>query len=258
MINKVFSVVNQKGGVGKTTTTINLGTAMAAIGKKVLLVDLDPQGNLSTGLGLNKNDGNPSSYDLLVNDIKIDRAIRSSAIPNLSILPADMDLSGIEIELAQYENRAKRLSNLKINSINKFDYVFIDCPPSLGILTLNALAASDSIIVPLQCEFFALEGLAQLIKTIERVKANLNPALLIEGVILTMYDKRNNLSEDVVSDAKAHLGDRVFNTIVPRNVRLSEAPSHGMPAIIYDQSCLGSRAYINLAKELIFRLEVNK
>ncbi len=254
--NKVFSVVNQKGGVGKTTTTINLGTAMAAIGKRVLLIDLDPQGNLSTGLGLSQNERSPSSYDLLINNINIEEAIRPSSIPNLSILPAELDLSGVEIELASDNDRTIKLRNLKTSLKKKYDYVFIDCPPSLGVLTLNALVASDSIIVPLQCEFFALEGLAQLIKTVDRVKDNLNPSLLIEGVVLTMYDKRNNLSEDVVNDARSHLGERVFNTIIPRNVRLSEAPSHGMPAIVYDQNCHGSKAYINLAKELISRLEI--
>ncbi len=252
---QIFSVVNQKGGVGKTTTTINLGAAMAAIGKRVLLIDLDPQGNLSTGLGFDSSDRSPSSYDLLMNDVSINETIRESIIPLLNIIPADIDLSGIEIELASDGDRTNKLRDV-IHKLNlDYDCIFIDCPPSLGVITLNALVASTSILVPLQCEFFALEGLAQLIKTIERVKSKLNRKLLIEGVILTMYDKRNNLSMDVVNDARDHLGSRVFETIVPRNVRLSEAPSHGLPAIIYDQNCYGSKAYIKLAKELLVRIE---
>ena len=251
----IFAIVNQKGGVGKTTTTINLGTAMAAIGKKVLLVDLDPQGNLSTGLGCGLDKRAPSTYDLVLSDeVNIEDTIRESVIPSLSLVPSEIDLSGIEIELANDTTRNVKLSKKMTKLNNKYDYIFIDCPPSLGILTLNALVASGSVLVPLQCEFFALEGLAQLIKTIEIVKTNLNPSLLIEGVILTMFDKRNNLSVDVANDAKKHLGNRVFKTIIPRNIRLSEAPSHGLPAIVYDQNCRGSQSYIKLAKELLTRL----
>ena len=253
---RVISIVNQKGGVGKTTTAINLGTALAAIDKNILLIDLDPQGNMSTGVGISEKQRLTSVYDLITSDTTVNKTILDTKIPNLKIIPSNINLSGIEFELASDEERSEKLSS-KINSLkNIFDLVLIDCPPSLGILTVNSLVASNSVLVPLQCEFYALEGLAQLLRTIERVKENLNPKLFLEGVILTMFDRRNRLSEDVVNDAREHLGEKVFETIIPRNVRLSEAPSHGLPAIIYDQNCLGSIAYIDLAKESINRLEI--
>ena len=253
---KIISIVNQKGGVGKTTTTINLGTALAAIDKKILLIDLDPQGNLSTGIGVTEKQRKISVYDLIIQDSSIHQTIQETRIPNLKIIPSNINLSGIEFELATDEDRTNKLNN-KINDLKEeYDFVLIDCPPSLGILTVNSLVASDSVLVPLQCEFYALEGLAQLLKTIEKIKDNLNPNLFLEGVILTMFDSRNRLSDDVVADAREHLGKKVFDTIIPRNVRLSEAPSHGLPAIIYDQKCVGSAAYIDLAKELINRVGI--
>ena len=253
---KIISIVNQKGGVGKTTTAINLGTALAAIDKNILLIDLDPQGNLSTGIGISEKQRETSVYDLITKDISINNTVLDTKIPNLKIIPSNLNLSGIEFELATDEERTNKLYN-KINNLGaSFDFVLIDCPPSLGILTVNSLVASNSVLVPLQCEFYALEGLAQLLRTVEKIKENLNPNLFLEGVILTMFDSRNRLSEDVVNDAREHLGEKVFKTIIPRNVRLSEAPSHALPAIIYDQNCIGSLAYIDLAKELINRLEI--
>ena len=256
MDKKIISIVNQKGGVGKTTTTINLGTALAAIEKNILLIDLDPQGNLSTGIGVTDKQREFSAYDLIVEDISINNTIINTKIPNLKIIPSHLNLSGIEFELASDKNRASKLNSKFNNLEEEFDFVLIDCPPSLGILTVNSLVASNSVLVPLQCEFYALEGLAQLLRTLEKVKENLNPNLFLEGVILTMFDSRNRLSEDVVNDAREHLGQKVFKTIIPRNVRLSEAPSHALPAIIYDQTCVGSVAYIDLAKELITRLKI--
>ncbi len=255
---KVISVVNQKGGVGKTTTTVNLGTALAAINKKVLLIDLDPQGNLSTGLGIKSKDRAVTVYDLIMlEDISLKNTLINTKVPCLDIVTSSINLSGIEFELGEDDNRNKKLYN-KINNIDNFyDFIIIDCPPSLGILTINALVASELILVPLQCEFYALEGLAQLLKTIEAVKNNLNSSLKLEGVILTMYDSRNRLSEDVINDARKHLGNKVFDTVIPRNVRLSEAPSHGLPAILYDRKCTGSEAYIELAKEFIDRVNLN-
>ena len=254
---KILSVVNQKGGVGKTTTAANLSTALAAINKKVLLIDLDPQGNLSTGLGIKNEDRKINTYNLIMaKNISIDKATIKTKIPYLDIVPSGVNLSGIEFELSEDSGRNKKLYN-KISTINsKYDFIIIDCPPSLGILTINSLVASELILVPLQCEFYALEGLAQLLKTVEAVKSNLNPNLELEGIILTMYDSRNRLSEDVINDARKHLGNKVFNTIIPRNVRLSEAPSHGLPAILYDRKCMGSEAYIKLAKEFINRVEM--
>lgn len=252
--NKVISVVNQKGGVGKTTTAVNLSTALAAIGKKILLVDLDPQGNLSTGLGFNYNKREVTIYDIIKdNNLKTIDAINQTKIPGLNIILSSMNLSGIEFELAVDSDKNKKLIN-KIKSIKKeYDYIIIDCPPSLGILTVNSLVASNSLLVPLQCEFYALEGLAQLLRTVETIKTNLNESLYLEGIILTMYDSRNRLSEDVISDARSHLGNKVFKTIIPRNVKLSEAPSHGLPAILYDRKCMGSLAYIELAREFLER-----
>ena len=254
--SNVISIVNQKGGVGKTTTTANLGTALAAIDKKILIIDLDPQGNLSTGLGIAKDRKN-TVYDLIVDDgLSIDKTILKTQIPGLSIIPSSINLSGIEFELANDNNRNNRLIN-KIKKIKEaFDFIIIDCPPSLGVLTINSLVASSAVLVPLQCEFYALEGLAQLLRTVEKVKDNLNDKLYLEGVILTMYDSRNRLSEDVITDARDHLGDKVYKTVIPRNVRLSEAPSHGLPAILYDNNCLGSQAYISLAKEFIEKLNI--
>lgn len=253
---KRIAVANQKGGVGKTTTAINIATALSAVGWKVLLIDLDPQGNASTGLGINQNDRELSSYDVLMGHASIDEAAVATKMPRLDVLPATVDLSGAEIELVDADKRMHRLDDA-LNSVpsGRYDVTLIDCPPSLGVLTVNALVSSDSILVPLQCEFFALEGLSQLLKTVERVRARFNTSLSVLGVALTMYDKRNRLSEQVAQDVRAVLGDVVFETVIPRNVRLSEAPSHGLPALIYDHRCAGSEAYIGLAREIIARIE---
>ncbi|HTI52392.1 MAG TPA: ParA family protein [Planctomycetaceae bacterium] len=253
---RILVVANQKGGVGKTTTAINLSTALAAVGQTTLIVDLDPQGNASTGLGISRTDRRISSYDVLMGGADLADAIVPTRIPGLNIVPATVDLSGAELELATESRRNFRLLDAFTRfaqSDSRFSYVLIDCPPALGLLTVNAMAAADAVVVPLQCEFFALEGLSQLLKTIERVRAGLNPRLEIQGVILTMFDKRNNLSEQVASDVRAHLGDKVYQTVIPRNVRISEAPSHGLPALVYDLRCPGSQAYIKLAGELIQR-----
>ena len=255
---KVFAVANQKGGVGKTTTAINLATGLAAVGLKILLIDLDPQGNASTGLGIEKSDRSINSYSVISGETNISDAIRKSKIPNLDIIVATVDLLGAEIELIDQDQRGYKLDK-QIKSLKKqlkYDFILIDCPPALGILTLNALTAADSVLVPLQCEFFALEGLSQLMKTVEMVKLSFNPSLKLEGIILTMFDKRNNLSEQVADDARKNLGAAVFDTVIPRNVRVSEAPSHGIPALLYDHKCSGSVAYMNLAKEFIERESV--
>ena len=249
-MTKIISIANQKGGVGKTTTAINLSTAMVAINKRVLLIDSDPQGNASTGLGVSEEERSPSLYELLTDGGFDERAVKNTLIPNLDIITSTMDLAASEIELAEIENREERLKKI-LSQINGYDYFFIDCPPALGLLTINGLVAANSVLVPLQCEFFALEGLSALTNTINLIKKNFNEKLEIEGVVLTMHDKRNLLSDLVENDVRGFFGEKVYKTIIPRNVRVSEAPSHGKPVLIYDTSCVGSKAYIDLAKEVL-------
>lgn len=255
---RVLSVANQKGGVGKTTTAINLGTALAAVGEKVLIVDMDPQGNASTGLGVPLSARKLTMYDVIVDGRSLDDAAVETTVPGLFIVPSDPDLSGIEIEMASAERRNYRLRDaIEAHRSNPdgpgFTYVLIDCPPSLNLLTVNAMSAADAVLVPLQCEFFALEGLTQLMRTVDLVRNSLNPRLEIQGVVLTMYDRRNSLSAQVAHDVRAHFGDKVYDTVIPRNVRVSEAPSFGKPALIYDLRCAGSQAYLKLAKEVVGR-----
>jgi chromosome partitioning protein len=257
-MTRVMAIVNQKGGVGKTTTAVNLATALAAVGKAVCLIDLDPQGNASTGLGIGRGDRKSTSYDLLMNDMTIAEAIIPTQIKGLGVVPATIDLSGAELELVTERNREFRLQKAFEKSSIKYDYILIDCPPSLGLITINALTASDCVLIPLQCEFYALEGLSHLLKTIELVRKRLNPKLLIDGVVLTMYDRRNKLTENIESDVREYLGNQVYQTVIPRNVRMSEAPSHGKPALVYDLNCSGSRAYLGLAKELLKRAKNNQ
>jgi chromosome partitioning protein len=253
---RVLAIANQKGGVGKTTTAINLGTALAAIGETVLIVDLDPQGNASTGLGIERRDRRTSTYDVLASNRPMREAIVPTAVPRLHIAASTMDLSGLELEIGQQRDRAFHLRNA-LNALNTggeaYSYVLVDCPPSLNLLTVNAMAAADAILVPLQCEFFALEGLSQLLKTVDQVKATLNPKLSIHGIVLTMFDARNNLANQVVADVRQFMGRKVYNTVIPRNVRVSEAPSYGKPVLVYDLKCVGSEAYLRLATEIIQR-----
>ena len=256
---RVLAVANQKGGVGKTTTAINLGTALAAIGERVLIIDLDPQGNASTGLGIDRRDRNRSIYDVLVGEAALRDAVVTTSVPRLHIAPSTLDLAGLELEVSNARDRALRLRNAigRLNDSHAdeadYTYVLVDCPPSLNLLTVNAMAASDAVLVPLQCEFFALEGLSQLLKTVEQVKEALNPRLSIHGIVLTMFDARNNLSNQVVADVREFMGSKVYDTVIPRNVRISEAPSYGKPVLVYDLKCAGSDAYLRLATEVIQR-----
>jgi chromosome partitioning protein len=256
---RILALANQKGGVGKTTTAINLGTALAAIGERVLIVDLDPQGNASTGLGIDRRNRNCSTYDVLIGEAALRESVVPTAVPRLHIAASTMDLSGLELELGSTPGRAFRLRdaiaalNQNVSADADYTYVLIDCPPSLNLLTVNAMAASDAILVPLQCEFFALEGLSQLLQTVEQVRSTLNPNLSIHGIVLTMFDSRNNLSNQVVADVRQFMGNKVYNTMIPRNVRISEAPSYGKPVLVYDLKCVGSEAYLKLATEVIQR-----
>jgi chromosome partitioning protein len=257
---RVLAMANQKGGVGKTTTAINLGTALAAIGERVLILDLDPQGNASTGLGIDRKARVTSSYDMLVGEKTLRDVVIPTSVPRLFIVPSTMDLLGVELEIAGHSDRSYKLRNAlraygaaSADDPERVTYVLVDCPPSLNLLTINALAAADAVVVPLQCEFFALEGLSQLLTTVEQVRSTLNPALTIHGIVLTMYDPRNSLAGQVVADVRAYMGDKVYETVIPRNVRLSEAPSHGKPALLYELKCAGSQAYLKLASEVIRR-----
>jgi len=250
---RTIAIANQKGGVGKTTTAINLATALAACGQRVLIVDLDPQGNASTGFGIEREGRHNDIYAMLIDDAGLDETIVPSPVPRLDILPASTDLAGAELELIDMERREVRLRDALIPAVARYDYILIDCPPALGLLTLNALVAADAVMVPLQCEFFALEGLSHLMKSIERIRKAFNPALEIQGVVLTMYDSRNNLCRSVERDVREYFSDKVYRTVIPRNVRVSEAPSFGKPVLLYDMQCAGAQAYIRLAGELLRR-----
>ncbi|ANM12839.1 MULTISPECIES: ParA family protein [Rhizobium] len=252
--HRIITIANQKGGVGKTTTAINLATALAAIGERVLIVDLDPQGNASTGLGIDRRDRKLSSYDLMVGERGVAEVTLETAVPNLFIVPSTMDLLGVEMEISQQSDRVFKLRKaLSSPEAMAFSYILLDCPPSFNLLTMNAMAAAHSVLVPLQCEFFALEGLSQLLETVSQVRRTVNPRLDIQGIVLTMFDARNNLAQQVVNDVRTHLGEKVYHTLIPRNVRVSEAPSYGKPAILYDLKCAGSQAYLQLASEVIQR-----
>ena len=250
---RIMAVANQKGGVGKTTTAINLATALAAVGSRVLVVDLDPQGNASTGLGIENERRTVGTYDLLIGAVGLDEVLIETRVPGLAVIPSTIDLSAAELELVDLDNRENRLRNAIRSAASRFDYVLVDCPPALGLLTLNGLVAADSVLVPLQCEFLALEGLSQLVRTISRVTDRFNPTLQIEGIVLTMYDVRNKLSSLVEEDVRGFFGDKVYETVIPRNVRVSEAPSHGKPVLLYDLACAGSQAYVHLAGEVLRR-----
>jgi len=250
---RIIAIANQKGGVGKTTTAVNLATAFAEAGRRVLVIDLDPQGNASTGLGFAVEARGLTTYDLLRGDSGLDSVIVATAVPRLFLVPGSADLAGIELEMGQEDRREFLLANMIRGWVGAFDEVLIDCPPSLNLLTINALVGAERVLVPLQCEFYALEGLAQLMRTVERVQQGLNPRLALEGVLLTMYDQRNNLSDLVAADVRRHFGAKVYTTMIPRNVRISEAPSHGMPVLLYDPRCAGSQAYIQLAGEMMRR-----
>lgn len=252
--NRIITIANQKGGVGKTTTAINLATALAAIGERVLIVDLDPQGNASTGLGIDRRERKISSFDVMMGTQSVASAAVETAVPNLFIVPSTMDLLGLEMEIGRESDRAFRLRRaLQTDEARRFSYILLDCPPSFNLLTVNAMAAAHSVLVPLQCEFFALEGLSQLLETVDQVRQTVNPGLDIQGIVLTMFDARNNLAQQVVNDVRTHLGEKVYHTLIPRNVRVSEAPSYGKPAILYDLKCAGSQAYLQLASEVIQR-----
>ncbi|GAK71487.1 chromosome partitioning protein ParA [Agrobacterium rubi TR3 = NBRC 13261] len=257
--NRIITIANQKGGVGKTTTAINLATALAAIGERVLVVDLDPQGNASTGLGIDRRARKLSSYDLLIGANTISEVVVPTAVPNLDIVASTMDLLGFEMEVANASNRVFLLKNaLQSDEARTYSYILVDCPPSFNLLTMNAMAAAHSVLVPLQCEFFALEGLSQLLDTVNQIRVTVNPGLDIQGIVLTMFDSRNNLAQQVVNDVRTHLGEKVYHTLIPRNVRVSEAPSYGKPAILYDLKCAGSQAYLQLASEVIQRERLRK
>ncbi|MCL2567063.1 MAG: ParA family protein [Alphaproteobacteria bacterium] len=251
--SKIIAIVNQKGGVGKTTTTMNLATALCAMKRKVLIVDLDPQSNSTSGLGIYRDSFNLTSYHFILGQENLEKVAISTPIPNLSIIPATMDLSGAEVELANVEKKEFFLKNVLKDAEQKFDYILIDCPPSLGLLTVNALAAAQEVLIPLQCEYFALEGLSHLVKTIDTINVAINPNLKIRGIVLTMYDSRNNLSKMINDDVRKYYGKLVYTTVIPRNVKVSEAPSHGYPVLVYDPNCVGSRAYIDLASEVILQ-----
>jgi chromosome partitioning protein len=264
---RVLVLANQKGGVGKTTTAINLGTALAAMGERVLVVDLDPQGNASTGLGIDRANRSLSTYDVLAGEERLSAILRDTGVPRLSIAPSTLDLVGLELEIAARPDRAYCLKNALITlaeeqyaagAEERFTYVLVDCPPSLNLLTMNAMAAAHSVVVPLQCEFFALEGLSQLLNTVEQVRNTLNPELTIHGIVLTMFDQRNSLATQVVADVRGFMGDKVYETVIPRNVRVSEAPSHGKPVLLYDLKCSGSQAYLKLASEVIQRERLHR